>query len=166
MFEGSPASPIPFLFLSLHWQGNKIIVHERRRHQQSLILILPKRCLPNPTLESLHLSRDGPVIRCTPARIGPEGQWAQRSVALPQVQPWRVHMPSWGRRTPGRLTKAPDESDGTHQDPFAAVRSLKRYTQCNATKRPSHLPLHFKGSPNRGCLDFAMPRSGDEPASG
>lgn len=49
-------------------------------------------------------------------------------------------MPSWGRRTPGRLTKAPDESDETHQDPFAAVRSLNRYTQCNATKRPSISP--------------------------
>lgn len=42
--------------------------------RQSLNLILPKRCLPNATLGSSHLSRDGPVIRCTPARIGPDVQ--------------------------------------------------------------------------------------------
>lgn len=54
----------------------------------------------------------------------------------------------------------------THQDPFAAARSPGRYTQCNATKRPSvscPLPLTVA---RLGCLDFAIPGSGDKPASG
>lgn len=52
MFEGGPASPLLFLFLSLFWQGNKIFVHGGDITSSLSSLILPKRCLPNPTLES------------------------------------------------------------------------------------------------------------------
>ena len=76
-------------------------------------------------------------------------------------------MPSWGWRRAGGLTKAPDESDETHQDPFAAVRSLSRYTRCNATKRPSTFPsppgFAKSGVPRfPRCLDLATSRPQDE----
>lgn len=58
--------------------------------------------------------------------------------------------PRGERRRAGRLTKAPDESDEARQDPFAAVRSLDRYTRCNATKRPSILPSQLHGSAKLG----------------
>jgi hypothetical protein len=72
-----------------------------------------------------------------------------RSVALPHVRPWKLRtvIPPRG----DGAEQAPDESDQTHQDPFAAIRSLSRYryTRCNATKRPFALSLSFLPFPFR-----------------
>jgi hypothetical protein len=66
-----------------------------------------------------------------------------------------------------QIDQGPNESDETHQDPFAAVRSLSRYTRCNATKRPSTFPsppgFAKSGVPRfLRCLDLATSRPQDE----
>lgn len=107
-------------------KGNKIFVHVPDGNDCSSSWSCPKSCLPDATLGSLHLSRDGPVIRCIPAASDPK--FSGRSVALPQVQPWSLHTPSWGTAQSRQIDK------GARRERRGPSRSICR--------RPLPRPLH------------------------